>query len=35
LWSIGKQGLRITMAPGWVFLWMGFDMFVRLHPHGR
>ena len=32
VWAIGKQGLRITMVPGWVFLWMAFDMFVRLHP---
>jgi hypothetical protein len=35
LWAMGKHGLRITMIPGWVFLWMAFDMFVRLHPHGR
>jgi hypothetical protein len=35
LWAIGNQGLRITMVPGWVFLWIAFDMFVRLNPYDR
>jgi hypothetical protein len=33
LWSIRKQGFMIAAVPGWVFLWMAFDMFVKLHPH--
>jgi hypothetical protein len=33
LWSIRKQGLMVAAVPGWVFLWMAFDMFVKLHPH--
>ena len=33
LWSIRKQGLMITQVPGWIFLWLAFDMFVKLHPH--
>jgi hypothetical protein len=33
LWSIRKKGLMIAQVPGWVFLWMAFDVFVKLHPH--
>jgi len=33
LWSIRRQGLMVAAVPGWVFLWMAFDMFVKLHPH--
>ena len=35
VWAIGKQGFRMATVPGWAFLWVAFDMFVRLHPHGR
>jgi len=33
LWSISKKGLMVAQVPGWLFLWMAFDMFVKLHPH--
>jgi hypothetical protein len=32
LWSIRKQGLMTTQVPGWILLWLAFDMFVKLHP---
>jgi hypothetical protein len=32
LWSIRKQGLMMTQVPGWILLWLAFDMFVKLHP---
>jgi len=32
LWSISKRGLMIEAVPGWLFLWLAFDMFVKLHP---
>jgi hypothetical protein len=32
-WSIRKQGLMIAQVPGWIFLYLAFDMFVKLHPH--
>jgi len=32
IWSIGKKGLMIEALPGWLFLWLAFDMFVKLHP---
>ncbi len=32
VWSIGKKGLMIESVPGWLFLWLAFDMFVKLHP---
>lgn len=32
-WSIAKEGLMIESVPGWLFLWLAFDMFVKLHPH--
>jgi copper chaperone CopZ len=35
LWSIGKKGLMIESVPGWLFLWLAFDMFVKLHPPDR
>jgi hypothetical protein len=35
LWSIGRKGLMIEMVPGWLFLWLAFDMFVKLHPADR
>ena len=35
LWSIGRKGLRIESVPGWLFLWLAFDMFVKLHPADR
>jgi len=33
LWSIRKQGLASMQVPGWILLWLAFDMFVKLHPH--
>ena len=33
LWSIRKQGLMIAQVPGWIFLYLAFDMFIKLHPH--
>ena len=35
LWSIGRKGLMIESVPGWLFLWLAFDMFVKLHPIDR
>ncbi|MCG6878870.1 MAG: heavy-metal-associated domain-containing protein [Deltaproteobacteria bacterium] len=32
LWSISRRGLMIEAVPGWLFLWLAFDMFVKLHP---
>jgi len=32
LWSISKRGLMIEVVPGWLFLWLAFDMFVKMHP---
>jgi len=34
-WSIGKKGLMIESALGWLFLWFSFDMLVKLHPTDR
>ncbi|PPK46831.1 hypothetical protein B0G57_102426 [Trinickia symbiotica] len=31
-WSIARRGLMIETVPGWVFLWLAFDTFVKLHP---
>ncbi len=31
VWSIGKKGLMIENVPGLLFLWLAFDMFVKLH----
>ena len=35
LWSIGRKGLMIETIPGWLFLWLAIDMFVKLHPADR
>jgi hypothetical protein len=32
IWSIARKGLMIEAIPGGVFLWLAFDMFVKLHP---
>jgi cation transport ATPase len=32
LWSILRNGLMAVKIPGWVFLWLAFDSFVKLHP---
>jgi copper chaperone CopZ len=32
IWSIGKNGLMLESVPGWLLLWLAFDMFVKLHP---
>ncbi len=34
-WSIARRGLMIESVPGWVFLWLAFDTFVKLHPERR
>jgi hypothetical protein len=31
VWSIGRKGLMIESIPGLLFLWLAFDMFVKLH----
>jgi hypothetical protein len=31
IWSIGKKGLMIESVPGLLFLWLAFDMLVKLH----
>jgi len=33
VWSVAKRGLMIDSVPGWVFLWLAFDTFVKLHWH--
>ncbi len=33
VWSISKSGLMIEKVPGWLFLWLAFDMFVKLYPN--
>lgn len=35
VWSIGKRGLMIESVPGWFFMWLAFDIFVKLHPARR
>ena len=32
IWSVGKKGLMIESIPGWLFMWLAFDIFVKLHP---
>ena len=32
IWSIGKKGLMIETMPGWLFMWLALDIFVKLHP---
>jgi hypothetical protein len=32
LWSVARQGFRISQVPGWLYLWMAVDLFVKLHP---
>ncbi len=32
VWSILRKGLMIEAMPGWLFFWLAFDMFVKLHP---
>ncbi|MGZ4971063.1 MAG: HMA2 domain-containing protein [Methylobacter sp.] len=31
IWSISKKGLMIESVPGLLFLWLAFDMFIKLH----
>jgi hypothetical protein len=35
LWSMVRNGLMIEKLPGWLLLWMGFDLFVKTRPHDR
>ena len=32
VWSIARRGLMIETVPGWAFLWLALDTFVKLHP---
>jgi hypothetical protein len=31
VWSIARNGLRLAQVPGWVFLWLAFDTYMKLH----
>jgi hypothetical protein len=31
LWSIARNGLMMTNIPGWVFIWLAFDTYMKLH----
>jgi copper chaperone CopZ len=33
LWSILRNGLMLEKVPGWLLLWLGFDLFVKTRPH--
>jgi copper chaperone CopZ len=32
LWSILRNGLMLEKVPGWMLLWVGFDLFVKTRP---
>jgi Zn-dependent membrane protease YugP len=32
LWSIFRNGLMLEKVPGWMLLWVGFDLFVKTRP---
>jgi hypothetical protein len=33
-WSIARNGMMLAQVPGWVFLWLAFDTYLKLHhPH--
>jgi hypothetical protein len=32
MWQIARRGWMVENVPGWVFLWLAFDTFVKLHP---
>jgi len=32
IWSIARRGLMVEALPGWLFLWLALDSFVKLHP---
>jgi hypothetical protein len=32
VWSTLRKGLIIEAVPGWLFLWLAFDVYVKLHP---
>jgi hypothetical protein len=32
LWTVIRNGFKFEQVPGWVFLWLAFDSFVKLHP---
>jgi hypothetical protein len=34
VWSIGRKGLMIESVPGLLFLWLVFDIFLKLHAVG-
>ena len=31
LWAIARNGLRLDRIPGWLFLWVAYDMYTKLH----
>lgn len=31
LWAIARNGLRFDRIPGWLFLWVAYDMYTKLH----
>jgi hypothetical protein len=33
VWSILRNGLMLEKVPGWLLLWLGFDLFVKTRPH--
>jgi hypothetical protein len=33
VWLIIENGLMLEMMPGWLFLWLAFDSFLKLQPH--
>lgn len=35
VWSVARKGLMIEQLPGWLYLWLAFDTYVKLHPHRR
>ena len=32
LWSMVRNGLMLESVPGWLLLWLGFDLFVKTRP---
>jgi Zn-dependent membrane protease YugP len=33
VWSMLRNGLMLERVPGWLLLWLGFDLFVKTRPH--
>jgi hypothetical protein len=32
VWQIMVSGLMLETLPGWLLVWLGFDIFLKLHP---